>query len=541
MDKELTADQHRHLQEAERVAAEAAELFGQQRYPEASPLFKRALQLAEAAVGRDHPALAHHVFNLGLLYEVQGKEELAREAFRRTLQVLEAHLGPDHTGLVDALWKLATQQHRREFFDEQGTCFNRIISILERRPGDEERLIEVLLDAGFAHYYWGRYVEAEPYYLRALELTEARLGPFHRLVACCSNKLAQLYNHGRVAKDPAPWYRREIAIREVTQGPNDPDVGEAAYRLAELHRRRGELAEATPLYLRAASIWEICGLTISEIDWMARGYREFLQETGRTAELAAFNERCRERSPIEFGRDYFQAELARREAVLEPNDPELADQYFAVANGLRFEKRYDEAEHHYLRALAVYEAAFDPNDSKVAEVLTQLGRMYSWMKRFADCEPLFDRALAIQAKAHGPQSLEVAVVMEDRADFELARDRLADGARWYQQAMAIYKTVHDPASYAWAETLWKYARFFERARCFDKAWAVCEQLRPLTEACVRRAGEALDFMAVITRVLFALGRLDEWPIQVDRINALRAERGDTHDYGSEWLTGAPRR
>jgi tetratricopeptide (TPR) repeat protein len=45
----------------------------QGRYPEAEPLYKRALAIHEKALGPEHPVVATGLNNLAFLYQAQGR------------------------------------------------------------------------------------------------------------------------------------------------------------------------------------------------------------------------------------------------------------------------------------------------------------------------------------------------------------------------------------------------------------------------------------------------------------------------------------
>ncbi|MCH7539770.1 MAG: tetratricopeptide repeat protein [Proteobacteria bacterium] len=81
-----------------------AELYWTQgRYGEAEPLFKRALESGEGAMGPEHPARAMTLNNLAELYRVQGRHAEAEPLYRRALAIREKALGPDHPDVATSL------------------------------------------------------------------------------------------------------------------------------------------------------------------------------------------------------------------------------------------------------------------------------------------------------------------------------------------------------------------------------------------------------------------------------------------------------
>ena len=66
------------------------------KYKEAEPLYKRALEIREKALGPDHPDTATCLNNLALLYRDQGKYEKAEPLYKRALEILKKALGKNH-------------------------------------------------------------------------------------------------------------------------------------------------------------------------------------------------------------------------------------------------------------------------------------------------------------------------------------------------------------------------------------------------------------------------------------------------------------
>jgi tetratricopeptide (TPR) repeat protein len=107
-------------------------------YEQAAPLYQRALAIAEAAHGPDHPDTGRALNNLAGLYEAQGRYEDAGPLYQRALAIAETALGPDHPNT--------------------GIPLNNLAGLSREQ---------------------GRYQDARPLYQRALDIAEAALGPDH--------------------------------------------------------------------------------------------------------------------------------------------------------------------------------------------------------------------------------------------------------------------------------------------------------------------------------------------------------------------------
>lgn len=82
-------------------------LYKQGRYDRAVVVAKKALQVAEQAVGPDHPSVAASLNNLALLYDTQGQYAQAEPLYKRSLAIREKALGPNHPDVAVSLENLA--------------------------------------------------------------------------------------------------------------------------------------------------------------------------------------------------------------------------------------------------------------------------------------------------------------------------------------------------------------------------------------------------------------------------------------------------
>ena len=79
-------------------------------YDQALPLYRRALEIREKALGPEHPDTANSLNNLALLYQVMGAYEQALPLYQRALKIIEKSLGPEHPHAIVAstIWGLCT-------------------------------------------------------------------------------------------------------------------------------------------------------------------------------------------------------------------------------------------------------------------------------------------------------------------------------------------------------------------------------------------------------------------------------------------------
>ena len=102
----------------------------------------------------------------------------------------------------------------------------------------------------------GKYSEAEPLYLRSLEIRERELGADHPDVATSLNNLAALYKLQGKYSEAEALYLRSLEIRERQLGADHPSVAASLFNLAVLYHNTQRHPQALQSIQRAIQIYE---------------------------------------------------------------------------------------------------------------------------------------------------------------------------------------------------------------------------------------------------------------------------------------------
>lgn len=152
-----------------------ADLYlSQQDYSAAEPLYRRALDLAQGALGAGHPGLTPTLNSLALIYKEQGNFARANEMLEQAQQIFVDAFGPNDPSVAMGL---------------------RNIARLRRVEGNPER--------------------AESLYQVALSILEQALGPDDPSIAETLDELAGLLEERGRVNDAAPLTRRAESIRRA--------------------------------------------------------------------------------------------------------------------------------------------------------------------------------------------------------------------------------------------------------------------------------------------------------------------------------------
>lgn len=132
--------------------------------------------------------------------------------------------------------------------------------------------------------------------------------------------------------------------------------------------------------------------------------------------------------------------LTRREAIVGPVDESLAEGITWLANDLRDEGQYEEAEALFLRALAICEELYGPSSLEVAEELFWIGCLYDDWERYEMSLPIYHRALAIEETLCGKVSPEAAATCTWLGDAHVELSQYAQAEPYFQRATLIWRT-----------------------------------------------------------------------------------------------------
>jgi tetratricopeptide (TPR) repeat protein len=181
------------------------------------------------------------------------EKELAIEYFTKAVE-LQKELGLEKD-LATSINNLAALYESQGRYSEAEPLFLQALELTQRLLGDEHPDVATSLNnLAFLYRSQGRYSEAEPLFLQALELRQRLLGDEHPSVATSFNNLALLYHSQGRYSEAEPLFLQALELRQRLLGDEHPDIATSLNNLAALYSFQGRYSEAEPLFLQALEL-----------------------------------------------------------------------------------------------------------------------------------------------------------------------------------------------------------------------------------------------------------------------------------------------
>ena len=225
------------------------------RFEQAETQLLRALDLAERAVGPNHPEVGR--LRRDLAYALRFLERLpeAREQAERSVALFERVEGdlPD-SEMPEALLILAMVTKDQGDFEDAEKVLKRILEIPPLTTFDQINRAGVLGILANLYRDQGHLALAEPLLLESLEIYEAHLGPENPFLINAITNLGILYSRTGRFDQAETLFNRSVEIHgRMPEGRNLALVSTLTF-LAEVYLHQGDLDRPEPLIRQALEV-----------------------------------------------------------------------------------------------------------------------------------------------------------------------------------------------------------------------------------------------------------------------------------------------
>lgn len=165
------------LAEAARLTTAVVKLFKDEKFEEALPLAKKALQLREASLPPDDDLVQSARLNLAEVYLATRKYGDAQKLFEQLLKTYEQKVGSDDPGAAVFLDKLGFAAYAQRDFGKSEMAYKRSLAIKEKAFGpDSPEVAASLFRLAEFYRFREKFDKAEPLYEQATVLRRKLLG-----------------------------------------------------------------------------------------------------------------------------------------------------------------------------------------------------------------------------------------------------------------------------------------------------------------------------------------------------------------------------
>ena len=260
--------------------------------------------------------------------------------------------------------------------------------------------------------------------------------------------------------------------------------------------------------------------------------RLHLSEAQRATSTASVAQCLRYQKKFVEAEPLFREALAIREKVLPPNHPRTALTLEGLGACLYAQNRMDEAEGYFLRALAIRDRLTGDDDYSCphGDVLERLGRLYFRQGKQEKAQAMYERALSIWVAAKEKCTL-IVQVMNDLAALYVSQGKLETAEQMYRTTIPMLeKELGDEEPELVANQRVQLGKTYIAENKFAEAEP---ELRRAVPALQKRGPSGHErLLAVLNLYRMVLERLNRpddvrrVQAQIDAINGWRAESVD---------------
>ena len=268
---------------------------------------------------------------------------------------------------------------------------------------------------------------------------------FILLLGGCSSD-PQVLRPGLQAYDQHRWSDAAVAFEAVLRdvensAPRSPLAAMTLYYLGSTRQQQGRPADAEPLFRRALDIFEAQSAVADREAARVYGYTLNDLATVYASEAKESTEPSVTQKKFEQAEPLFRRALAVREEALGQDHRDVGKSLENLMFLYVDWRRWTEADVAAQRAVSFYERQAGPEDPLVGHLLEGLAGIYLYQGRLAEAEPVVQRSISIMEKALGPNHPRMATLLESFAGILRSTGREADAHDFETRAKVIRGTA----------------------------------------------------------------------------------------------------
>lgn len=320
----------------------------------------------------------------------------------------------------------------------------------------DERLFDALSRLAYCRYRLGDLRSAEETYREALSLLER----FHKeshpeRLASVLWALAVLYSDSLRFEDAENYFHRSMDVTEAWAGPNDRFIADCLWGLSKCLTSTGKLSEAQQAIKKAIAIYE--SLPDNCDEYLCTNY-------GNLGNLEL------QMAKLEDAVKHLSKAIELRQRLAGEVDLALIGLTSKMSLALIQLNRHKEAEKYLKLALKVSNANFGEKSLESARKMIALGNCLNHEKKYAQAEKLLSKAAAVVRQQNLEPAITAACLYE--LNTSLSNQKVTDKSRIravLEELSLLYERSNLPRQALYAEARLKLGNIYEDACLFKKA------------------------------------------------------------------------
>lgn len=402
---------------------------GGELFDRAEKIFLEVVALDKAKYGETEMVYAESISQLGGVYFMQGKYELAIPYFTKASEIKKTQMG---AGLLYAisLGNVASSNFKLGKYADAEAQFTEVLTIYQTQENEvSEQYANAKNGLGCLYDMTGRYEDAEVLLVSSVQWQKQLNGETSLDYADPLKNLAGLYkNMGRYTEAEQAHVESMQIIK--ANGEKTLNYANSLYNLALLYHVKGDYRQAENM------LKESLAITKSIIGDKVSGYATGLNGLGNLyADIGLYTE----------AETLYKKQIEIVKADLGEDHPHYAT---AQANlGALFYQmgRYEQAESIYKKVLELDRKHFGDHIES-ATTLYYMAILYRDMLKLNVSEEYFKQALEIQKTQLGPTHPEYIKSLIGLGDTYLKAGKLKESIALYNQSMPYFETPDGQAS-----------------------------------------------------------------------------------------------
>jgi CHAT domain-containing protein/tetratricopeptide (TPR) repeat protein len=250
-------DADRAMYEARRLSVEASNLQDAGNLDDALARATRAAALAEKAAGAQDAYVGALVGERAAVEKNKGQLRQAEQSVLRAIDISQAALGREHPQTVDLLEWLGIVYNAMEDYAKAEPLLTEAVAITERTLGPEHpRLAVYLRNLALLYTNRGDNMRSVAVLQRAHEIADRTLLPDDFNAIALDNNLGDVFITMKEYARAEPYLERSLRAVERTFGPDNYRIATPLFNLAIVARERGDYATALQELQRAYDLRE---------------------------------------------------------------------------------------------------------------------------------------------------------------------------------------------------------------------------------------------------------------------------------------------